>query len=178
MFIDFNLKAFLGILLSTLLFVAFAGRSSAEGQPTAVTTVYIIRHAEKADNGGDPPLSPEGVTRAEELTHVLADAGIDAVFVTKTLRSRQTGEPIAKRLNLEPIDYDGAEELVRRILARRPGGRILVVAHSNTAREIAGLLGVQGLPELEEKSFDRIFVVHRAGDVACVDRLRYGAPTP
>ncbi len=168
----------MGSVERALFFAAFTRPSLADGQPAAVTTVYIIRHAEKADGSADPPLSDAGRSRAEELAHVLADAGIDAVFVTKFLRSRQTGEPIVKHLDLEPIGYDDARALVQRIFRERVGGRILVVAHSNTVRDIAGRLGVEGVPELKESSFDRIFVVHRVGSVAYVDRLRYGAPTP
>ena len=143
-----------------------------------ITTVYIVRHAEKADNSANPPLSAVGQARAEELAHVLGDEGIDAVFVTKFTRTQQTGAPVAARAGVTPERYSGTQSVVDAILADHIGDRVLVVGHSNTVDDIAAGLGAAGLSDLTDEQYDRLFVVHRFGTVAHLDRLRYGAETP
>ena len=91
----------------------------------------LVRHAEKASEGGDPPLTDAGKARAKALAHVLGDAGVSAIFVSDWTRSRQTTSPLAERLGLPllPYDPDRAEEEVRRIVEAHPGQTIVVVAH-------------------------------------------------
>ena len=44
------------------------------------TTVLLVRHAEKADvAGADPPLSPAGEARAQNLIAVAGDAGVSVM---------------------------------------------------------------------------------------------------
>jgi phosphohistidine phosphatase SixA len=148
--------------------------------PIQVTTVYLVRHAEKADNSADPPLSGDGEIRAEELARVLGDEGIDAVLVTNFIRTQQTGAPLAAAAGVTAQQYPASDTqgVADLILANHAGGRILVVGHSNTVDDIAAALGAAGLSDLDEDQFDRLFVVHRFGSVAHLDRLRYGAETP
>ena len=55
------------------------------------TTVYIVRHAEKAATPvNDPPLTEDGRTRALALKTVLADAKISAIISTPTIRTTTT----------------------------------------------------------------------------------------
>ena len=142
------------------------------------TTIYIVRHAEKADNSADPSLSADGLTRAKELIHVLADETIEAVFVTRFLRTQQTGAPIAAAAGVTPKQYTGTQDLVNTILSDHLGGHVLVVGHSDTADDIAAATGIPGLSDLNEHSFDRLFVINVLADGAHLIRLRYGVKTP
>lgn len=148
--------------------------------PAEITTVYIVRHAEKVDNSANPPLSAAGQARAEELAHVLGDEGIDAVFVTNFTRTQQTGAPVAAVAGVTPEQYQASDTqgVVDTILTNHAGGRVLVVGHSNTVDDIASGLGATGLSDLGEDQFDRLFVVHRLENVAHLDQLRYGVETP
>jgi broad specificity phosphatase PhoE len=148
--------------------------------PVEITTVYIIRHAEKADSSANPPLSAAGQARADELAHVLSDEGIDAVFVTNFTRTQQTGAPVAAAAGVTPKQYQASEtqSVVDTILADHIGDRVLVVGHSNTVDDIASGLGATDLSDLGEDQFDRLFVVHRFANVAHLDQLRYGVETP
>lgn len=148
--------------------------------PLEVTTLYIVRHAEKVENGADPPLSAAGQARADELARVLADQQIDAVFVTNFLRTQQTGAPLAAAAGVTPQQYQASDTqgVVNTIITNHPGERVLVVGHSNTVDDIAAGFGVSGLADLPEARFDRLFVVHRFADIAVLDQLRYGAATP
>ena len=65
------------------------------------TTVYIVRHAEKAATPvNDPPLTEDGRTRALALKTVLADAKISAIISTPTIRTTTTAVPLAEALGL------------------------------------------------------------------------------
>lgn len=147
------------------------------------TTVYIVRHAEKADSSRDPQLSPAGQARANTLAHVLTDAGLDAIFVTDTHRSRQTAAPTAAATGLSPWQYDGGDSaaLAARIASDHAGQQVLVVGHSNTLDDIAAAFGIAGLADLEESQFDRLYVVRAdgtGGHGGELLRLRFGDVTP
>lgn len=148
--------------------------------PVQVTTIYLVRHAEKADSSADPPLSAAGQARAAELAHVLADEGINTVFTTQFIRTQQTGAPVAGMENINPTPYQATDTqgVADTIINHHGGKRILVVGHSNTVDDIAAALGATGLSDLSENQFDRLFVIHRFADMAHLDRLRYGVETP
>ena len=111
---------------------------------------------------------------------MLQDTNLGAVFVTDTLRSRQTGTPAAQGASLRPTLYDAndAAALAATIRANHPGRTVLVVAHSNTVDDIAAALGVGGVPELTDTQFDCMFVLSRSWCGTRLLRLRYGTPTP
>jgi broad specificity phosphatase PhoE len=150
------------------------------GAAVQTTTVYVVRHAEKADNTANPPLSAAGQARAQELARVLGDDEIDAIFVTSFIRTQQTGAPVAAANGIQVEQYPAgnAQSVVDTILADHVGDRVLVVGHSNTVDDIAAGLGAGGLSDLGEDQFDRLFVIHRLGNVTHLDRLRFGAEAP
>ena len=95
-----------------------------------MTTVYIVRHADKAAGGGsDPQLSPAGLERAQTLAYTLRQDKVKAVFVTSFLRSRQTGEPTALDSGVPLEEYSNSNAVADLILANHAGHRLLVVAH-------------------------------------------------
>src|SRR6266481_4067169 len=67
-----------------------------------VTTVILIRHAEKVidPNNPDVDLSPAGQERAQELVRMFADSGINAIYATQYKRTQETVKPLADRLGL------------------------------------------------------------------------------
>src|SRR6266705_2942801 len=88
------MRRFIVLLLLSGLFVSVAAAKS---------TIFIVRHAEKAASGGnDLDLSEAGRARAKTLANVLKDAGVSAIYVTEFKRTQQTAAPLAKRLHLHP----------------------------------------------------------------------------
>lgn len=82
--------------------------------PPGATELVLVRHGQSqayADGGsfqlvgghGDPPLSPLGHQQAQRVCARLADAGIDAIYVTPLQRTAQTAAPLLERLGLEPV---------------------------------------------------------------------------
>jgi broad specificity phosphatase PhoE len=121
----------------------------------ALDTVYLVRHAEKAE-GWPPgreldafqPLSPAGTARAESLANRLKDAGIVAIYSSNTTRSLATGLPLAKATGV-PLLADDATikpgEMAAFFASLREkhaaDKAVLVVGHSNTIPELLIKLG-------------------------------------
>lgn len=145
---------------------------------TDMTTVFLARHAEKADSSRNPPLSEAGRSRATELARMLRDAGISQIHSTDYNRTRNTATPLAELLGLEIRIYDPTdlEALAARLVAE--GGRHLVVGHSDTTPELAQVLGGEPGSEIDEPGeYDRLYVIGISdeGEVSTV-MLRYGKP--
>lgn len=143
-----------------------------------VTTVLIVRHAEKASTPSiDPPLSLAGEERAQTLVHVAGDAGVGAIYASEYIRTQQTVQLLATQLNLQVILVDAAnvEGLVNQILSDNPGDAVLVVGHSNTIPQIIEKLGGGGGTSIAENEYDNLFVVtvFRYGGAKVVN-LKYG----
>ena len=152
------------------------------------TTVLILQHAERMDftkTNEDPELTPEGKQRAQDLVHVLGNAGIVAVFSPKAKRMVQTVQPLAQSLKLpELTNYEQASlnTMLQQIASKYKGKVVLIVgagAHmgSGGIHEIIKELGCNG-PECAAKdAYDNLFVVtvYEPGK-AIAAKLRYGKP--
>jgi phosphohistidine phosphatase SixA len=145
-----------------------------------VTTVLIVRHAEKGQAPPDnPPLSADGQARSLTLARSLEGANIRAVYATEFLRTQQTVQPLADRLGLPVtvIDAKDQDALVKHLLSNHRGEAALVAGHSNTVPLIIEKLGAGPIAPIAETEFDKLFVVtvYRFGKAKVVE-LRYGSP--
>src|SRR5450759_590657 len=104
-----------------------------------VTTVIMIRHAEKVidPNNPDVDLSPAGQARAQELVRMFGDAGINAIYATQYKRTQETVKPLADRLGLpiNQVNSKNTADLVAQIQAQHVGQVIFVAGHNNTVPE-------------------------------------------
>ena len=149
------------VLSLFLLGVGVGPRPQNEDEPPAPEPVWVflVRHAEKAADGGrDPDLAPAGEQRAQALARLLAPAGVTHLFCSEYRRTRATLAPLAKALELEP-SVVGAREVLQ--LAQRlrdlPAGSVaVVVGHSNTVPALAAALG-RPLSGLEDSPQGPIF---------------------
>ena len=145
-----------------------------------VTTVIIVRHAEKniEPNNPDPDLSPAGQARAQEITRIFGDSGVQAIYATQYKRTQQTVTPLASRLGLPVVSVDAKQsaELTRRILSNNRGQTVFVAGHNNTAPEIVNMLSGENYPQIPESEYDNMFIVtiYRFGK-AKVLKVKYGA---
>lgn len=150
----------------------------------ATTTVIIVRHADVATGlGSDLGLSALGAIRAEELSRVLADVdviqGPDAILTGGGRASRETAEPLARRLNLpvQEVDTSGLKRLAKRIVKDYKGKIVVVVVDP---REVPILIprfqGSKKVPALADGEYDNLYIVSIPwyGKVKTL-RLRYGA---
>jgi 2,3-bisphosphoglycerate-dependent phosphoglycerate mutase len=132
------------------------------------TTVIVIRHAEKdlSVSVTDPPLNPEGEARAALLATMFGDAKhlghLDAIYVSPALRNRRTAAPLADRLGITPVvvPADDPRGLARRALREHPGGRVMIIGHSDTVPQIvAALSGNSKIPELGDQEYGTMYIV-------------------
>jgi phosphohistidine phosphatase SixA len=145
-----------------------------------VTTVILVRHAEKNTeaNNPNPDLSPAGQRRAQELVRVLENSGITAIFASQFVRTQQTVQPLANKLHLgvTQIEAGNTDELVKQIIVNNRGGVVFVAGHNNTVPATINALSGLNLPIIPENEFDNMFIVtiYRTGQAKVV-RIKYGA---
>ena len=101
-----------------------------------VTTVILVRHAEKKiePNNPDPDLSPEGVERAQEIAHVFCDSGVSAIYATQFKRTQQTVKPLSDHIEvpISLLESNQTDELVKRIQTTHRGQTIFVAGHNSS----------------------------------------------
>lgn len=145
-----------------------------------VTTVILIRHAEKVIDPKNPDvdLAPAGQARALELVRMFSDSGINALYATQFKRTQQTVKPLADHLSLpvNTIDAKQTPELIKQLLSDHRGQTILVAGHNNTVPEIIAALGGPQFPVIPETEYDNMYVVsvYRFGKAKVV-KFKYGA---
>ncbi|MDO7845689.1 phosphoglycerate mutase family protein [Hymenobacter sp. M29] len=146
-----------------------------------VTTVYIVRHAEKdsTSDAADPTLSPLGQARALALRQTLEKRHPSALFTTDTKRTRATLEPLAGALKLEPQVYDPrrGRDLADRVLKDYAGKSVVIVGHSNTILSLIDDFGaIPPVEEIGENEYEYLFTVLTAeGMQPIVETRGYGA---
>ena len=163
-----------------LAFVTILDTAPLRSQEQPVT-VFVVRHAEKADASRDPSLSAGGRARAEALARLLADAGINTIYVTQYKRTLETAAPLAARNGVTPKTIDAADmaALVGAVRALPPGSRVLIASHSNLVPVIVQRLSGVEVGEMPESEYDRLYVVTKpAGDAGgSVLYLHVGEPS-
>ena len=150
-------------LILCLFVLVFGSSALAQEQPT---TVIVVRHAEKAQTpAADPPLTAEGSLRADQLAGALRDAGVTAIYSTPYARTQQTAAPLARSLGITvtetPIPNRNVAAYATDIAtrAKRDGGVIVVVGHSNTGGAVIKALGGPDIGEIADERYDDLFVL-------------------
>ncbi len=140
--------------------------------------VYLVRHAEKANDGtDDPPLAIAGRIRVQTLKALLADVGLTHVHTTDWKRTRDTARPFAEEAGVELALYDPRElETLAAGIIATPG-RHLVAGHSNTTPRLVAALGGESGGEIDELEYDRLYIlVIEPGGSTVTTLLRFGEP--
>ena len=150
---------------------------SDEGNPGPVV-VYLVRHAERADDGtNDPPLALAGQIRVRVLRQLLSDAGLTHVYTTDWKRTRDTARPFAEALGAEPVIYDPRQLEVLAASIRGTPGAHFVAGHSNTTPALVAALGGDPSDPIDELEYDRLYIVVIApGQPPVTTLLRFGEP--
>jgi phosphohistidine phosphatase SixA len=146
------------------------------------TVVYIVRHAEKASETGDSPLSPQGKQRAEALAELLKRANIKAIYTSEALRTIETAAPLAGKLGIDsvPVTGDYATKTFDAVRNNNAADAVLIVGHSTTVGPILQKWAPDALAAeitIAGNEYDAIFVVTpstQAGQSAGWTRLKYG----
>lgn len=132
-----------GLCLLLLLMGSFVAPAA------ALETIYLVRHAEKSEGWPQDreldafwPLSPGGQARAEFLASRLENAGIAAVYTSRTTRALMTGLPLANRIKIPIAATDDMEAFLSTLRGKHPNDKaVLIVGHSNTIPLLLARLG-------------------------------------
>ena len=140
--------------------------------------VYLVRHAEKADDGtDDPPLALAGQIRVQTLRTLLTDAAVTHVHTTDFKRTRDTARPFAEDAGVAPSIYDPRDLEALAADVRATPGRHFVAGHSNTTPQLVNALGGDPSHAIDEMEYDRLYiVVIQPGQPALTTLLRFGEP--
>jgi phosphohistidine phosphatase SixA len=152
--------------------VASACAAANAGDPPVIpdgkteTTVYLIRHAEKAsETATDPDLSDRGRARAESLAVQLRDSGVNMIITSHFRRTIETAEPLARLRHIKPIVIpieSSVDTHVKRIadqILDHPGATILVVGHNNTVNRILERIGGGRVGDLCSDEYSNLIIV-------------------
>lgn len=153
---------------------------TAASHAAAQQAVIVVRHAEKADQTPDTPLSAKGRARAKALANLLRGAGVTHIVTSEFRRSQETAAPLAKALGLTPehVPAKDLPALVARLHAVDPASIVVVVGHSNTIPPMLAVLGWPNTLDLNEGDYDDVFVLApHPGQRASMVRLKYGQPS-
>ena len=126
---------------------------------TAQSTIFVVRHAEKADATKDPDLSEAGRARAEALAKALRDANITAIYATEFKRTQQTAAPLAKALGITATVLPAQDSTALIAKLRALKGHALVVGHGDTIPNLIKALGVSEPINIAENDYDNLFVL-------------------
>ena len=162
--------------LSAVFLFAFGSAAFAQEKKT----IILVRHAEKETGSmadqSDPPLSSDGVKRAERFRKVAGKYRPGAVYSTDYKRTRATAEPIAAKRHVEIQTYDPKNnaELIDRIMKSKTK-RLVVVGHSNTIPGLANSLVKRELfKNLDDSEYGTIWVIRiKDGRVRKTEVVQY-----
>jgi broad specificity phosphatase PhoE len=145
------------------------------------TTVMLIRHADR--DGTVDALNAAGLTRRQELVHVMEKAALNAIIRSDTNRALQTAELVAQATGIAPIviAQNDTQAVVDEIRNNHLGQTVLVVGHSTTVPAIIAGLGGPALPDIAGDEFDNLFALNLcrcSRNSARLVNLQYGAASP
>lgn len=150
----FRISIAMVILLSTILV------TDANAQDD-ITTLILVRHAEKVDDSRDPELSDIGKQRAEKLAQLLGSQSIDAIYSTDYIRTKGTCAPVAAQKNVEVKLYDPRNmDQLDSMASENKGRTVLVCGHSNSTPRLANhFLKAQKFADFDESDYGNILIV-------------------
>lgn len=129
---------------------------------TDLTTIILVRHAERAEDGSrDPDISDAGKVRAQALANLFSKTKIDAIYSTAFKRTQNTVAPLAVLKSLTVQEYNPVGTgWLDELLTRHKGQTVLCVGHSNTVpATINQLIGKEEYKNFEDSDYGNVVIV-------------------
>ncbi len=183
------MKRQVSVILSALVLIFTIFPVLLYAQDEGITTIILVRHAEKENDGtNDPGLTAEGLERAEELSYIMKNIKLDAIFHTQYKRTRLTVEPTSKIKSLEsqvitslkPADLKSFTE---NMLVDYKGKSVLIASHTNIVPALIKLIkgetvNFRSLKFIHGDVYDDLFIVYFTDrENAVTLNLKYGKRT-
>jgi broad specificity phosphatase PhoE len=143
----------------------------------STTTIYLLRHAEKAADGtADPGISDAGRERTKAWGEYFKDKKIKSYYSTKYKRAVETaswtgtytlpnpGVPgTTTSLNLR--NYDPMTFSLNDVAQKHKAESIVIVGHSNTIPTLVNnFIGDRKYPDMQENEFGNLYIIKITGD--------------
>lgn len=168
-------RLFLFFLVS-LLTACSTSKPVTEEADTSTTNIYLVRHAEKADDGtSDPPLTEQGRKRARLLAEILAEKNINQIYSSDYKRTKQTAIPLSRATKVAVATYDprNLPSLVTTLHSQN-NKNILVVGHSNSTPSLANLLlEREEYEKFDESDYDNLLIITIKGKHKTSEKLSF-----
>ena len=155
------LKTLVSALLLSLTFM-WACQFAVTEHP--LTTIYLVRHAEKIEDGSkDPDLTAQGQDRANYIKNLFAEAELHALYATPFKRTQSTLLPLADTLGLEIQTYAADQpinDFISDILERHKAQHLFIAGHSNTIPAMLNvLLDREEYQTFDHQQYEDVFIV-------------------
>ncbi len=131
-------------------------------QSYADATYFLVRHAEKMQDGSnDPHLTEQGKFRAGNLALQLSSAQITKIYSTDYNRTTETVTPLSKLINIPVELYDPRKlnEFAEKLKSEQ--GNIVIVGHSNTTPTLVYLLSQISVDDIDDSEYDNLYQVFK-----------------
>lgn len=142
-----------------------------------VTTIILLRHAEKGENDPkDPSLSEKGQQRAILLARLFKDVPINAFYATPYKRTIGTIGPLAQAQGKEVLLYDPADKNgFAQMIDTNKGKKIIIAGHSNTIPHMVNaLIGKNEFSDMAGNDHGKIWIlVFRGAELIDHNVLNY-----
>lgn len=104
--------------------------------------LYLLRHAQKQDDGSkDPSLTERGRQQGQRLAKLLQHADIQRIYTTDYRRTRETVAALSVLTGAEIRIYQPSDLASFARTLQQRGENAVVVGHSNTTPQLIGILG-------------------------------------
>lgn len=126
----------------------------------ADATFYLVRHAEKQNDGTkDPHLTEQGQQRAVNLAQQLSLTNIRKIYSTNYHRTQETAKPLSDVLgvSIEAYNPRNLEEFAQAL--KKETGNIVIVGHSNTTPTLTALLSGKEVDGIDESEYENLYQV-------------------
>jgi phosphohistidine phosphatase SixA len=142
---------------------------------SCTTTIFLVRHAEKADNSRNPDLSAEGYKRADQLAILLKNEHIINIFSTDYKRTLETSIPLNKitHSSIQMYSADTLNNFAARIKKQKVN--TLIVGHSNTTINLLDALGVpHKVKVIPDSDYSNLFkITKKSSGKMKLEELKY-----
>lgn len=149
---------------------------------SAISTFYLIRHAEKERSNpddADPELNQKGLGRAMHWAEILADTELDAIYSTDYNRTSMTAAPTSVKQNIDVQYYDPSTIDIAQFKAENLDKSVLVVGHSNTTPEFVNkLIDEEKYFSIDDSENGTLFIVKIINGIPSVEKLIFNCNCP
>ena len=145
-----------------ILFQLFSLTASLAQDEAGTTTIYLVRHAEKDlsnPNDKNPPLTGQGLTRAQHLAQKLKKENIGAIYSTQFKRTMNTVQPLADQKKLTIKKYYGVDyEALKKMVESDKGKTLVICGHSDNLLPIIKSFGATPpVDKIADTEYDNLF---------------------